>query len=220
MRMHTLHILALTAGLGLAGCNQEAGSVVDRQGTFGNATMDNTLMMTGEESYTMALAQRFKQEVPDTVNFAFNRSDLTPEARAILAKQAQWIRQFPEVRFKVFGFTDNVGSESFNKSLGMRRAQTVVNYLKSLGIGSARLEAVISFGKTQPLIDVPGPEVRNRRALTEVTGFVKGDPMVLNGKYAAIIFREYVDSAVRPHPASSSGSSGGSGGSGGSVNGG
>ena len=206
MRLHALHIMAAVATFGLVGCNQEAGSVVDRQGTFGNATMDNTLMMTGEASYTLALAQRFKQEVPDTVNFAFNQYDLSPEARAILNKQAQWIRQFPEVRFKVFGFTDNVGSEAFNKSLGMRRAQAVVNYLKSQGIGSARLEAVISFGKTRPLIDVPGPEVRNRRALTEVTGFVKGDPMVLNGKYAAIIFREYVDSAIRP--AASSGGSG------------
>ena len=211
MRMHSLHILALMAGLGLAGCNQEAGAVVDQQGTFGNVTMDNTLIMTGDASYTMALAQRFKQEVPDTVNFAFNRYDLSPEARAILAKQAQWIRQFPEVRFKVFGFTDNVGSESFNKSLGMRRAQAVVNFLKSQGIGSARLEAVISFGKTRPLIDVPGPEVRNRRALTEVTGFVENDPMVLNGKYAAIIFREYVDSAVRPAAAAAPGLPDGSG---------
>ena len=78
-----------------------------------------------------------------------------------------------------------------------------MNFLKSQGIGSARLEAVISFGKTRPLIDVPGPEVRNRRALTEVTGFVENDPMVLNGKYAAIIFREYVDSAIRPAAAAS-----------------
>ena len=93
----------------------------------------------------------------------------------------------------------------------MRRAQTVVNYLKSLGIGSARLEAVISFGKTQPLIDVPGPEVRNRRALTEVTGFVKGDPMVLNGKYAAIIWRDYVQSGVRPHEGVQADAGGGGG---------
>jgi peptidoglycan-associated lipoprotein len=198
MRLHSLITLALMAGLGLAACDQEAGWKVDRQGQFGNATMDNSLMMSGDESYTMALAQRFSQEVPNTVNFEFNRSDLTPEARAILAKQAQWIRQFPEVRFKVFGFTDNVGSEKFNYGLGMRRAKTVVAYLHSLGIGSARLEAVVSFGKTRPLIDVPGPEVRNRRALTEVTGFVKSDPMVLNGKYAAIIMREYIDSATRP----------------------
>lgn len=200
---HAIKFVAVLAMLGLSACNQEAGSAVDAQGQFGNATMDNGLMMTGEASYTMALAQRFKQEVPDTVHFDFNSTALTSEARAVLAKQAQWIRQFPEVRFKVFGFTDNVGSEKFNYGLGMRRARAVVAYLHSLGIGTARLEAVVSFGKTRPLIDTPGPEVRNRRALTEVTGFVKGDPMVLNGKYAAIIMREYVESATRPHPRNS-----------------
>lgn len=200
MRLNALTPLALVSSLVLAGCNQEAGWKVDRQANFGNPTMQNTMMMTGEESYTIALAQRFAQEVPNTVNFEFNRSDITPEAAAILQKQAQWIRQFPEVRFKVFGFTDNVGGEKFNYGLGMRRARAVVAYLKGLGIGSARLEAVVSFGKTRPLIDVPGPEVRNRRALTEVTGFVQNDPAVLNGKYAEVIMREYVDSAVRPHP--------------------
>lgn len=198
MRIHALPVLALIAAFGLAGCSQEAGSDTDHQGTFGNATMDNTLVMTGVESYTIALAQRFSQEVPNTVNFEFNRSDLSAEARATLAVQANWIRQFPEVRFKVFGFTDNVGSVAYNKALGMRRARTVVAYLTSLGIGSARLQAVVSYGKTRPLIDTPGPEVRNRRAITEVTGFVKSAPMVLNGKYAAIIMREYVASATRP----------------------
>jgi hypothetical protein len=34
--------------------------------------------------------------------------------------------------------------------------------------------------------------------VTEVSGFVESHPLVLNGKYAAIIWREYVGSAVRP----------------------
>ena len=207
MRLHALMTLAVITGLALTGCAQEAGWTVDRQGNFGNPTMQNSMMMSGEAEYTYALAQRFAAEVPNTVNFEFNRSDITPEAAAVLQRQAQWIRQFPEVRFKVFGFTDNVGGEKFNYGLGMRRARAVVAYLKGLGIGSARLEAVVSYGKTRPLIDVPGPEMRNRRALTEVTGFVQNDPMVLNGKYAAIVWRTYANPAKsdslaeRPHPA-------------------
>ncbi|MCX7670154.1 MAG: OmpA family protein, partial [Anaerolineae bacterium] len=62
------------------------------------------------------------------------------------------------------------------------------------------LEAVVSYGKTRPLIPVPGPEIRNRRAVTEVTGFVSGRPAPLNGKYAEVIFREYVASGERPRP--------------------
>jgi hypothetical protein len=110
------------------------------------------------------------------------------------------------VRFRVYGHTDLVGSEAYNKALGMRRAKAAVAYLSSQGIGSARLEAVVSFGKTQPVIATPGPEERNRRTVTEVTGFVKGNPTVMNGKYAEIVWRSYVNTSMtnslaeRPHP--------------------
>ena len=75
-----------------------------------------------------------------------------------------------------------------------------VAYFGSLGISTARLEAVVSYGKTQPVIQTPGPEERNRRTVTEVSGFVNDSEMLLNGKYAAIIMREYINNAVRPHP--------------------
>ncbi len=83
----------------------------------------------------------------------------------------------------------------------MRRARAVVNYLTSQGISKSRLEAVVSYGKTRPIIQTSQPEERNRRTVTEVSGFVKNAPLVLNGKYAAIIWRTYVDSATRRHPA-------------------
>jgi outer membrane protein OmpA-like peptidoglycan-associated protein len=194
-------LLAATALLTLAACGEagrsELGSGVDK-GTFGNATMNNTLIQTGQINYTVALAERFAAEVPDTINFEFNSAVLSSEAQAILRKQANFIKQFPEVRFKVFGHTDLVGSAGYNKGLGLRRAQAAVAYLTSQGISRSRLEAVVSFGKTQPIIQTDQPEVRNRRTVTEVSGFVESHPLVLNGKYAAIIWRDYVGSAVRP----------------------
>ena len=51
------------------------------------------------------------------------------------------------------------------------------------------------------MIDTPDPERRNRRTVVEVSGFYERHPTVLNGKYAAVIFREYVASATTPHPA-------------------
>jgi len=57
----------------------------------------------------------------------------------------------------------------------------------------------VSYGETRPIIATNAAEVRNRRTVTEVSGFVKSHPLVLNGKYAEIIWREYVNSAVRPH---------------------
>lgn len=198
-------LLAASALLALTACSttstswdRESGSEVDK-GQFGNATMNNTLIQTGEISYTVALAERFAAEVPDTINFAFNSAELSDEARAILARQAGFIRQFPEVRFRVFGHTDKVGSNSYNQRLGLRRAQAAVAYLSSLGISRSRLEAVVSYGETRPIVQTQEPEVRNRRTVTEVSGFVGSHPLVLNGKYAQIIWRDYVISGTREH---------------------
>ena len=190
-------LLAATALVALTACGNELGSNVDT-GQFGNATMNNTLIQTGEISYTVALAERFNAEVPDTINFEFDSAVLTEEAKTILRQQANFIKQFPEVRFKVFGHTDLVGSAAYNQRLGLRRAQAAVAYLTSQGISKSRLEAVVSFGKSQPIIQTTQPEMRNRRTVTEVSGFVESHPLVLNGKYAAIIWREYVGTAVRP----------------------
>lgn len=189
-------LIALTACDSTSFVTREAGFEVD-QGSFGNATMQNSMVMMGAWDATVALGNRFAQEVPTTITFAFNSAQLTDEARAVLNQQANFIRQFPEVRFRVYGHTDLVGSDSYNKALGMRRARAAVAYLSAQGIGTARLEAVVSQGKTQPVIATPGPEERNRRTVTEVTGFVKGNPTVLNGKYAAIVWRTYVNPLKR-----------------------
>jgi len=203
MRGTTGLVLLLAAAVTLSGCgadfHREAGAQVD-EGGFGNPNMNNILVMTGQASSTQALAERFAREVPPTITFAFNSSALTPEAQATLRRQADWIRQFPEIRFRVYGHTDLVGSDSYNKALGMRRARATIAYLSSQGISTSRLEAVASFGKTRPVVQTTAPEERNRRTVTEVTGFVKGHPMLLNGKYAEVIFREYVEGATRVHP--------------------
>ena len=160
--------------------------------------MNNMLVQTGQLSYAVSLANKFASEVPSTVNFAFNSAQIDGAAAALLAHQARWILQFPEIRFRVYGHTDLVGSDAYNKALGLRRANAVVNYLVGQGVSRARLEALVSYGETQPLIVTQNEERRNRRTVTEVSGFVQNHPMVLNGKYAAIIMREYIESASRP----------------------
>lgn len=199
-------ITGITISLALAGCGtspvgdpvdnafgREAGALIDT-GNFGNATMNNTQLMTGEKQYVYDLSQRFASEVLTTVNFAFNSAHLDPGAAETLRAQAHWIRQFPEVRFRVYGHTDKVGNASYNKSLGLRRAKTAVNYLVSQGIDRSRLEAMVSYGETQPLIVTEGQERRNRRTVTEVSGFFERHPTVMDGKYAEVVYREYVRS--------------------------
>jgi len=190
-------LLALTACTGEF--NREAGADVMQD--FGNATMNNTMVQSGERDYTVQLAGRFAAEVPNTINFAFNSARLDDIAIATLTQQANWIGQFPEVRFRVYGHTDLVGSNAYNKALGLRRAQAVVSFFASRGISRSRLQALTSYGETSPLVVTDQPELRNRRTVTEVSGFVKNNPTVLNGKYAEVIYRDYMTLGERIHPA-------------------
>lgn len=174
---------------------REAGSQLDT-GTFGNATMNNVLVHSQQRDAMVAVSANFAAAVPTTINFAFDSAQLDGTARTILNQQADFMRQFPEVRFAVYGHTDLVGSRDYNYSLGLRRAQAAVAYLESRGVSRARLEALVSEGETQPIIVTQGRERANRRTVTDVFGFMDGTDGGLNGKYAAIIFREYVASAV------------------------
>lgn len=191
-------LLAILA-LALASCgpieDRVAGAEID-EGNFGNATLNNTLVQTGQRDATYALGTRFAAEVSPTITFAFNSDRITPEARAVLLRQADWIRQFPELRFSVYGHTDAVGSNAYNQSLGKRRAQAVVSFFAAQGISTSRLQALVSYGETRPLIATPGPEQQNRRTVTEVSGFVKSYSGLLDGKYAQVIYREYISSAI------------------------
>jgi outer membrane protein OmpA-like peptidoglycan-associated protein len=173
---------------------REAGQARD-DGGFGTATVNNLLVQSGQMSYAVSLSNRFAAAVPTTINFAFDSADLDAAARNALDRQADFILQFPEVRFAVYGHTDLVGSDSYNQGLGLRRAQAAVAYLVARGVNPNRLEALVSQGETMPLIATQSPERANRRTVTDVTGFVEVRPGELNGKYAAIVFRDYVASA-------------------------
>lgn len=191
---------ALMLGLGavpLAACSgtdSEVGAVVD-EGGFGNPTAHNILVLTGRMPFAIDLAQKFIREVPNTVYFDFDSARLDAHAEHVLRQQANWIRQFPEVTFRVFGHADLVGSERYNRSIGLRRARAVVNFLVRNGASRSRLEAVVSQGETQPLIQTEDRERQNRRAVTEVYGLLRSHPTVMNGQYALIVQREYLASA-------------------------
>ncbi|MEM9708055.1 MAG: OmpA family protein [Pseudomonadota bacterium] len=201
-------LLAAGSALALSACGDanlgspfynEAGAFID-EGGFGNPTMNNTLIQNGERTFAANLNARFTDLVPTMVNFDFDSAVLDEEARSVLNRQADFIRQFPEVRFRVFGHTDAVGSDAYNRSLGQRRAQAVVNYLSTQGISRSRLEALVSFGETRPLIVTDERERRNRRTVTEVSGLAKRVNPGLDGRYAAILDRDYVESAEEAPP--------------------
>lgn len=193
------------AGFGLTACsspsssfNREAGSGID-EGGFGNPTMHNTMLHAGQISLAEIMSRRFHAEVPSMVNFAFDSATLDQEALAILNIQARWMKQFPELRYKIYGHTDAVGNASYNYRLGLRRANAVKRCLVSLGVPGATIEAVVSRGETQPLIVTEGREPANRRTVTEISGMVRRRGTVMDGEYARIIRRQYIASAREVH---------------------
>ena len=190
------------AGFGLSACtdptssfNSEAGRGLDESG-FGNPTMHNQFVQTGRISLAEVMTNRFHAEVPSMVNFDFDQTQLDDEARAILRIQADWMKQFPELRYTIFGHTDLVGSDAYNRGLGQRRAEAVARHLASLGVPRSSILAVVSRGQTQPLIVTQGRERANRRTVTEISGSVRRG-MLMDGEYAHIIHRQYVASATR-----------------------
>jgi peptidoglycan-associated lipoprotein len=92
----------------------------------------------------------FRVTVGDRVFFGLDRSDLTPEARAELERQAQWLQRYQSVQVLVAGNCDERGTREYNLALGARRAAAARDYLVSLGVSSGRIQTV-SYGKERPL---------------------------------------------------------------------
>jgi len=108
--------------------------------------------------------------VGDRVFFETDSSELTPQARATLDKQAQWLQQYHRYAFTVEGHADERGTREYNIALGARRAQTVRDYLAARGIEPSRMRT-ISYGKERPvaLCNDISCWSQNRRAVTVLT---------------------------------------------------
>ena len=113
--------------------------------------------------------QDLEASAGDRIFFAFDRSDISPEAREILARQADWLRRYPNVAVTIEGHCDERGTREYNLALGERRAQAAKNVLVAAGIPAARI-STISYGKERPAVVGSTEEAyaQNRRAVTVV----------------------------------------------------
>lgn len=99
------------------------------------------------------------------IHFEFDSAELTPEARSILAKNAEILLENSDIRIRIEGHCDERGTVEYNLALGERRALAAAQYLMNYGIDANRIE-IISFGKERPLDPRHTPEAwtKNRRA--------------------------------------------------------
>ena len=103
-------------------------------------------------------------ELSDKVLFEFGKSDLTAASRQSLDKIIVVFNKYPDTNVEVQGHTDSKGSNEYNMTLSVKRATTVVDYLKTKGIATERL-TVKGFGEEVPKYDNETEEGRaqNRR---------------------------------------------------------
>ena len=107
--------------------------------------------------------------VGDRVFFNYDSSDLDSDAQELLQDQVAWLKQYSDVSVIVEGHCDERGTREYNLALGEKRAQSVKNYLISLGISSNRI-STISYGKERPAVvgSNDGAWAQNRRSVTIV----------------------------------------------------
>ncbi len=97
------------------------------------------------------------------VTFEFNSARLTREAEVELDMAVEMLKQ-NDIRVRVEGHTDSVGSDAYNQKLATRRAKAVVDYLVANGISAGRLNP-IGYGESAPIAsnDTEAGRARNRR---------------------------------------------------------
>lgn len=111
----------------------------------------------------------------ERVSFDYDSAALDAASKGALARNADILREHPEIRIEVQGHCDERGTTEYNIALGDSRAHTVVSYLSAMGVGASRLEAV-SYGEERPLARGQSEPIwsQNRRAEFRVSGDAEG----------------------------------------------
>jgi len=180
----TLFLIAIICALVLpAGCAKKA--VMKEEPTMGKEAVEKQAPVQAapaqaapakaeeqkvdEAAMAAALADKEASQFAD-IHFAYDRSDLRPDARKILDMHAKWLKAHPEFKARIEGNCDERGTVEYNMALGQRRAASAMKYLVDLGVAKNRL-STISYGKERPLDPGHNEEAwaKNRRDHFSVT---------------------------------------------------
>lgn len=106
--------------------------------------------------------------MPSSVTFGFDSSELTMSARSALNNVAQILQQYPDTRVNIAGHTDSTGNASYNQTLSERRAESVGNYLAQSGVSWSRLN-MSGYGQSQPVASNATEQGRAQNRRVEIT---------------------------------------------------
>jgi peptidoglycan-associated lipoprotein len=107
--------------------------------------------LTEEELFARKTLEELNAERPlGDVFFDLDQYSIRDDGRAVLQRNAEWMRRWTSTRISIEGHCDARGTNEYNLALGARRAAAVKDYLVSLGIASDRMVA-LSRGEESPV---------------------------------------------------------------------
>jgi outer membrane protein OmpA-like peptidoglycan-associated protein len=113
-----------------------------------------------------------------SIRFDFDKANIKPEYRDILNRIAGILMTFKEYTIAVYGYTDDVGTQTYNLQLSQRRAEAVRDFLVQAGI-SPTILSTKGFGKSDPR--VPGDSEQARAANRRVEIGIVDSKLLTNG---------------------------------------
>jgi outer membrane protein OmpA-like peptidoglycan-associated protein len=103
----------------------------------------------------------------DDVLFDFDKSNVKPEAAAILDRLVAFMNENKDKRVSLSGHTDNVGTDAYNQRLSERRTASVQDYVVKKGVSSERVSGQ-GFGESKPIADNKTREGRAKNRRVEI----------------------------------------------------
>ncbi len=85
------------------------------------------------------------------VHFDFDRYNIKREYIPLLNEVVKALKENPNVRVRIEGYTDNIGPKAYNDRLALKRAKAVKDYLVKAGIPEDRIE-IVGFGKERYIV--------------------------------------------------------------------
>lgn len=107
-----------------------------------------------------------------TVNFDFNKYEITPAAATTLDSLISFIQLHPyHFTIELYGHCDSIGSNEYNDSLSVKRTEAVKSYLARNGVQSNTITKEEGLGKRQPVNNNASDYERflNRRVVVTLT---------------------------------------------------
>jgi outer membrane protein OmpA-like peptidoglycan-associated protein len=156
---------AIIGGVAGAAVGAGTGALIGRYMDKQEEELRNEVKAANIERQGDELLVRFSSQIL----FDTGKADLKPQSKTDLTDFAAVLKKYPDTNLVIEGHTDSTGSVAVNERLSKARAQSVLDFLASQGVTSARMQG-LGLASTQPVGDNSTDEGRtqNRRVQIKI----------------------------------------------------